>query len=328
MDKTKTIATIFLFLLLAANISFAVDVPDIWEDNWFFLSLIAVLLSASLLALVYMFTIGFSLSSGQRYVGFQLMQAQVWTKQESYSLIVTALIILLMSSLFTVVDNTAYPLLAGLFGLPEGHEHVNDAAKAHLDEQLSTFAKTRTSFENATVSCASDASVSEQCSLLAGALGSYSYSPNTHQGFVRLPAGTVLSAVSVSYVTLTAQKIILSVLGSGKAFALFVTLGVFFRCFHPSRKMGGAMIAIGVGFYLFYPIMIALAGQIAPAGDPHTIGCQFGIGGGTWDELIRQITIVGLVMPVLNIMATLTFITELAKFLGSDIYLGGIARVS
>lgn len=42
------------------------------------------------------------------------------------------------------------------------------------------------------------------------------------------------------------------------AFTILLPVGIVCRCFEPFRRFGGSMIAIAVGLYLFYPILLVL----------------------------------------------------------------------
>ena len=67
--------------------------------------------------------------------------------------------------------------------------------------------------------------------------------------------------VTAGLLDIFAQQTILS-LAKNYAFTLLIPFGLFFRCFKMSRSAGGALIAIGFGFYTAYPIAIAASTKL------------------------------------------------------------------
>ena len=74
---------------------------------------------------------------------------------------------------------------------------------------------------------------------------------NAFRGSLTMSSFAVMTAIVDVY----AQQFLLT-LARNYAFSLIIPLGLFFRCFKMSRQAGGALIAIGFGFYTAYPLTI------------------------------------------------------------------------
>lgn len=166
--------------------------------------------------------------------------------------------------------------------------------------------------------------------------------------------GSLTTAAFVASTALTdlyAQQALLS-LARNISFALLIPMGLFFRCFRFSRSAGGALIAIGLGFYTVFPVMTVVTDRVlhrsAPAlqqlpiveeCDPEETDNDFarnyilGFAGELSDfsrvESIIYFVIVKVVFSSLfNLMVTLGFIRAFAKAIGSDIDVSSLARIA
>jgi hypothetical protein len=171
--------------------------------------------------------------------------------------------------------------------------------------------------------------------------------------------GTLTSAAFTTVVGITdvyAQQFLLT-LAATFSFTLIIPAGLFFRCFKPTRGAGGALIAIGFGFYTAYPLVIVatanlLVTQSAPLALPNpavsvpsSITCdpyetdvaksrdQFykyaeSLSDASVSDSLTYLVLVKVIfLSILNLIITLGFIGSLAKVLGSDIDLSGLARI-
>jgi hypothetical protein len=175
---------------------------------------------------------------------------------------------------------------------------------------------------------------------------------NAYRGSLTAAAFTTTVALSDTY----AQDFILS-LARSYAFSILIPLGLLFRCFKASRAAGGALIAIGFGFYTVYPAVILatdnlLHGNQATAPMPQNSAIplvgkcdpkepkvdnaradfiSYGeqltdynlIYGISYQMLVRI-----LFMSILNLIITLSFIRAFARMIGSDIDVSSLARIS
>jgi hypothetical protein len=117
-------------------------------------------------------------------------------------------------------------------------------------------------------------------------------------------------------------------------------VGIFVRAFPFTRSAGAALIALVIGLYVVYPLLIIL--EIGPvnAGVPlgdisgnvpmtavddalNVISSLYGI----MNNTIYYVGIVGLFLPVLNLTLTFSFVKEFARLLGGDIDVSALARL-
>jgi hypothetical protein len=170
---------------------------------------------------------------------------------------------------------------------------------------------------------------------------------NVFRGTLSLSSFAVFAGIS----DITAQKAILS-FARNLSFTLLIPLGLFLRCFKFTREAGGALIAIGFGFYFVYPLSIiatdSLLHKNIPSGsslpdigqcNPYETDPGVGLGQvlryayrlsdfNLVSEYVYLIIVRIIFSSILNIMITLTFIRAFASFIGSEIDVSSLARIS
>ena len=171
---------------------------------------------------------------------------------------------------------------------------------------------------------------------------------NAFRGSLTIASFAAMSALADIY----AQQFLLSLIYYS-GFAFILPLGLFMRCFKVSRRAGGALIAIGFGFYTVFPAVIVATENLlhgsnpsTPQGVPKVDKCdpkdtdagatlsQFVNYGTelTSFDLAYNLTYFVLVrvifMSILNLIITLGFIRAFAHIIGSDIDVSALARIS
>jgi len=172
---------------------------------------------------------------------------------------------------------------------------------------------------------------------------------NAYRGGLTSAMFTTTAALADTY----AQQYILS-LARNYAFTIIIPLGLLLRCFKMSRAAGGALIAIGFGFYTVFPVVMLATENLlhsadqlvpppsipfSPTCDPYETNMlsaragfsEYGnsllsfdlITGISYFVLVRV-----LFMSILNLIITLGFIRAFAHIIGSDIDVSGLARIS
>lgn len=228
------------------------------------------------------------------------------------------------------------------------------AAQTRLGALGGRSSQLLTNMEEVSLNIGNQASRGVFCSFLGVGYTLVNCSPlNAFRGAVTNAAFATSMALADTY----AQQFLLS-LAQSFSFTFLVPLGLLMRCFKVSRKAGGALVAIGFGFYAVYPTVIMatdslLHGAAAPdappiedytaiAGrecDPYetevaasladhmrygsyitNFGLSYGI---TYFVIVRV-----LFLSILNLIITLGFIRAFAHVIGSDIDLSGLARIS
>jgi hypothetical protein len=160
-------------------------------------------------------------------------------------------------------------------------------------------------------------------------------------------------ATAVALADTYAQMFILS-LARSFAFTFLIPLGLFLRCFKVSRQAGGALIAIGFGFYTVFPLVILATDSMlhgppplpAPVGIHRGISCDpaepnnqkalddFNIYAGQLTDfgMVQANAYFAIVrvlfLSILNLIITLGFIRTFAHLIGSEIDVSALARIS
>lgn len=83
----------------------------------------------------------------------------------------------------------------------------------------------------------------------------------------------VLTSLSIGYLVNQAQLYVFQFAVYG-FLKYFLPIGIFLRCFLPTRRLGGTIIAIGCGFLFFFPFLILIANEIVTA--PGALFSTFG----------------------------------------------------
>jgi len=172
---------------------------------------------------------------------------------------------------------------------------------------------------------------------------------NAYRGGLTSAMFTTTAALADTY----AQQYILA-LARNYAFTIIIPLGLLLRCFKMSRAAGGALIAIGFGFYTVFPVVILATENLlhdpaisqdppaipfSPACDPYETNMLSARAGFSeyGDSLLSFDLVTGisyfvlvrvLFMSILNLIITLGFIRAFAHIIGSDIDVSGLARIS
>lgn len=66
---------------------------------------------------------------------------------------------------------------------------------------------------------------------------------------------TMMSALTVALITVASQIEILNYVWIAVP-GYLIPLGIFFRCFEPTRLLGGSLLALAIGLFLFYPFIL------------------------------------------------------------------------
>lgn len=230
-----------------------------------------------------------------------------------------------------------------------GITNAMDAAAATLSGMEGKATTMYSQFESTSNDLGREASKGIFCSFLGVGFSLVNCSPlNAFRGSITTAAFATSAALADVY----AQQALLS-LARNAAFAFLIPLGLFFRCFKTSRGAGGALIAIGFGFYTAYPIMIVATDKLlhgsnysTPAGMPSVETCdpaETNVGTsknqvmnyasaltdfGRAENLAYIVLVRTIFASILNLIITLGFIRAFAHVLGSEIDVSALARIS
>lgn len=272
-------------------------------------------------------------------------------RDEMLQLLATAAIAFAMLGVTMGIDSYMVPLLSAAGNQTADYADIGtamSAANSKLIDLGTGTAGALNSIGAASIGIGREASKSIFCNFLGVGFTLVNCSPlNAFRGSLTSAAFTTSVALADTY----AQQYILS-LARTYAFTFLIPLGLFLRCFKVSRQAGGALIAIGFGFYTVYPTVILATDALLHGSPPgvsnvpapaechpeepnvdESLG-QFNAYAGqiTNFEMVRNLAYFVLVrvlfMSILNLIITLGFIRAFAHIIGSDIDVSGLARIS
>jgi len=205
-------------------------------------------------------------------------------------------------------------------------------------------------FETASRDLGQEGSKGVFCSFLGVGFSLVNCSPfNAFRGSITTASFASTSALADIY----AQQYILS-LARNLSFTFFIPFGLLLRCFKITRGAGGALIAIGFGFYTAYPLVIVATESLlhgsnpattvqpfpgVPACDPSETDVDVSKGDvvnfatslsdfGLIEERVYILLIRVVFASILNLIITLGFIRAFAHIIGSEIDVSSLARIT
>ena len=117
-------------------------------------------------------------------------------------------------------------------------------------------------------------------------------------------------------------------------------IGIALRAFPYTRGAGAAMIALVIGLYIVYPMMVVLESKIVydsldEMGEPDPTGDIFdkimdlspAAVTGTIDRMMYIVLIAAVFLPLFNLTVTFAFMKDLAHLLGGDIDVSSLAKL-
>jgi len=271
-------------------------------------------------------------------------------QDELLQILATGAVALTLVGTQAVVDEYAVSVLgaAGNVDYPDIASAM-DAASAKIATLAGGAASTLTGMEDASNIMGREASRGVFCNFMGVGFSLNNCSPfNAYRGSLTAGAFTTSIALADTY----AQGFILS-LARAYAFSIIIPIGLLLRCFKASRSAGGALIAIGFGFYTVYPAVILttdnllhgstpkdsasipLMGKCDPK-DPSVSSAlsQFTSYGEqltqyeTTKNIAYFVMVRVLFLSILNLIITLSFIRAFAQMIGSEIDVSSLARIS
>jgi len=214
-------------------------------SDWVLLSLLALLVSTLALTLVYMFA---SFLRNPQLIS--------WSKFELFQVFATAVILAFFASVIfgicsfdmSFLDRTRYTPVGGQ-GQPTNMYQIIDNYFSKLQDTaylifgyLMYVAKVLTYMSRVTV--------------MSHPLGVGSAeNPLESMGQINSLLFVMLSGFVTSFLLLELQMRILDYLAFACLGYLF-PMGIFFRCFEPTRSFGGTLLGLSIALFLFYPIIM------------------------------------------------------------------------
>ncbi len=297
----------FLFLLVAfMSSTFAADCSEIAQNlvtDWSLVVGIAAILSAVLVALVYM--LGSALSNPQMVA---------WAKNEFWQVILAIVLFVVITStlnLFCAID------VQGFFSTDSGTEfgvesgdffsvaklYTERLAHTSYSEFYSAREKLANLYQGATVSISSGSG-------FFGLSKATSHSPGTGNYSVMAPVNYAMNVLLISTLSSLFLSFLLSFIQNG-LFEVLFPMGVVFRCIPTLRSFGGALMAISLGLFLFFPFMLVLNDAILP--ELGTFGSEGEL------QSAAYMFVATTFLPALNFVFLVALVRQLSMILGEEV---------
>lgn len=327
----RTIAFAFFILICLSGLLYSENGPN----TDYFVPAIAIPIFA--IAIAYMAS----------YL-FNIQHLRGVLNDELFQVIMTAAIALTLVSTQLFIDSYLIKVLKIADAEGQDMDEMMELAEAKLEFLKSKTANILKNMQDVANKIGLEASKGVFCNFMGVGFSVSNCSPwNAYRGSITLASMATIVALSDLY----AQHYLLS-LARQYSFTIFIPLGLLLRCFKISRSAGGALIAIGFGFYTIYPAIILANENLIhkntspPPSIPSPGECnpieedvqvslsQFKSYGKNLTqfqrakELVYFVLVRVLFLSILNIFATLSFIRAFAGFLGSDIDVYALARIS
>ena len=300
---------------------------------------LALLIPTFIVAIAYMASYAFSAPQLRAILQDELLQ-----------ILATGAVALTLVGTQMVVDEYVVATLKASGAEGSNINGVMDAAAKKIDSLANGTSATLQNMRDVSVALGKEASKGVFCNFMGVGFSLSNCSPlNAYRGSLTSAAFTTTVALSDTY----AQSYILS-LARAYGFTILIPLGLLLRCFRASRGAGGALIAVGFGFYTVYPtVMLAtdnlLHGTATPptaptiptVGECNPLETQVSISRSEFTDYGDQLTdytatkalayfvlVRVLFLSILNLIITLGFIRMFAHMIGSEIDVSALARIS
>ncbi|MEM4554391.1 MAG: hypothetical protein QXT25_00890 [Candidatus Anstonellaceae archaeon] len=303
----------------------------------------ALLVALAVLAIAYMFSKAFGIQHWGEII-----------KDELFQVLASGIVALLLVGITYMINDYLTASLSAISGdtsIPlTGTNQIYTVAYNSLSSL--GVQNILLQIQDANSRVAKEASKGIYCSMLGVGFTLVNCSPlNAFRGTLTSASFAVLAGMIDVY----AQQFLLT-WGANFGFNLLIPLGLFFRCFKPTRQGGGALIAIGFGFYTVYPLVILAGIKLLAEQDdvlpipqstsiPSGLTCdpyekdisvsreQFqnyamALSHSSVADYLTYVVLVKVIFTsIISLIITLGFIASIAKVLGSEIDLSGLVRI-
>ena len=230
--------------------------------EWQGIVALAFLVSASILAFLYLIN---------RFFGNEAGEA--WVKLELFELLTTVFI---MVAVVSVINSACVIHVSGFLPDPPAGDEMNlfDTAAWVLEDFAGTIIKSASTLHAAYIHF--DFITSTTLTQHPLGMGTVLH-PTAGIGAVVKPGViNALQMLAVSFIIVRAELLILD-FATFAFLKYYLPLGIILRAFAPTRRIGGTLIGISVGLVLIYPFLIFLNGVTAEGINP--------VSDTTWDYL-------------------------------------------
>lgn len=299
---------------------------------------LALLIPTFIVAVAYMASYAFNTPSLRAILQDELVQ-----------ILATGAVALTLLGTQAVVDQYVVATLQASGAAGSDINGVMDAASQKINDLAIGANAVLMNMQDVSVELGKQASKGVFCNFMGVGFSLSNCSPlNAYRGSLTASAFTTTVALSDAY----AQSYLLS-LARNYGFSVIIPLGLLLRCFKASRGAGGALIAIGFGFYTVFPAVILATDNLLHDGpapgaptlpivgkcDPMETSVQKSLAEftdygdqltdyGSAKALAYFVLVRVLFLSILNLIITLGFIRAFAHMIGSEIDVSALARIS
>ncbi len=265
-------------------------------------------------------------------IGFQLPKVKAWARNEFYQAVVSAIILGGMVGLVLSING----LMNNLIGLP-GTQTCDPYGNCAVKYAVDFFGGVRGGLLVGYSALAGT-------NFGLGIAASLRISAAPHQtgvGFAPTPGLNVVCdllgimmqfygiGIGLAWVNTTVLEFI------GIQLMMLFPLGCVMRSFPWTRGAGAAIMALCIGLYVVYPLLVTLDSWIVSndMGSSRLSSCNFnplswnGCLDNWFTDLAYNVVIVTVFMPVFNLTLAFGFTKELARLLGGDIDVSALAKL-
>lgn len=326
-----------------------------WEQ-WMPLAFLALLISIFIIGGAYMLS-----------MGFELHRAHIWAKNELYQTFGTAVIVIILAAGIPLAEGVGKSIsyMDKPYN-PSDHSTFDNDGNTSIEMALG-YSRTVANLMlvnfagltlvNGVVTLFGSLPISMAPGGIAGATFSLEPIVRPVLHFIGIMV-TLMVTVMGEW---QAHWFVLCFI-SQRMLSLFLPLGILLRAFPVTRWAGGFLIALALGFYFIYPLMININEAI---GIPSVVKDMAGIidkflTEGIWQigllafalrffsfstyvvfifgivtflmynfvpAVVYSVVVLGMILPIFNIFITFTFVKELSKILGADVNLAAIMKM-
>lgn len=303
----------------------------IWGD-WYSITFVVISATMALIALAYAVA-----------TGFHLPRLQAWVKEEFYQALASALIAVLLIMFVSTITNTMISIYGkDPFGIAFGYILAMTSNLTNYFLQVLEY----------------DVLYALAQSVVFKVMPSqFGFNINPFAGYVTLTSmfSLLMEAILGGMAVMLGQYAFLSFIHT--QLSIIVPIGIALRAFPFSRAAGGALIAVFLGFYVFYPFLWAFDSAIySEVSNPKYINPNFssnaaGLGAACTADPMKCTTntpdiganillsfiqnlgyaavyylfVFAFLLSFFNLATVLVITDELAEVFGSDIDLGGLS---
>lgn len=222
-------------------------ITNTWLKNWVLMAAIVIFISLGFVALAFIISKSFNIT---------ILKA--WADIELSQIIVSGIMLALIIVGLGLLDSVSELLISDIsdtsgISCTTGQQKSICLANKYLDDTFETANDAARNMMSETLEIGRRAALKEGWALQTLPYMSYSESPDAHLKLIVERNSILMDYYGNVLSSLKAQKYFLNAIGFSVG-PIFIVLGLIFRSFFLTRKMGGLLMAIGIGLIVVLPL--------------------------------------------------------------------------